>query len=55
MSKPSAPGRPAGRMPAPAHPHERAQPLPGQQPKPIEDDPQSGGTLQRILAKRAPK
>jgi uncharacterized protein (TIGR00730 family) len=37
-------------MPAPAHPHERAQPLPGQQPKPIEDDPQSGATLQRILA-----
>lgn len=37
-------------MPSPALPRERAQPLPGHKPKPVEDDPQAEGALQRILA-----
>jgi len=50
MTNHSAMGRQPSRMPRPAHPENRSQPLPGHRPKPIEDDPQAERALERILA-----
>jgi hypothetical protein len=37
------------RMPMPAHPHRRRQPLPWHQPKPVEEDPGALARVQAIL------
>jgi uncharacterized protein (TIGR00730 family) len=42
---PAAPGR----VPPPAHPHERREPLPWHQPKPSADDPDAPARLRAIL------
>ena len=39
-----------GGMPPPPHPQDRCEPLPGHQPKPVEDDPSARAALERILA-----
>jgi uncharacterized protein (TIGR00730 family) len=38
------------RIPAPAHPHRRREPLPGHQPKQAEEDPQASQRVAAILA-----
>jgi uncharacterized protein (TIGR00730 family) len=38
------------RVPSPAHPHQRREPLPWQAPKAAEDDPDAAARLQAILA-----
>jgi hypothetical protein len=45
---PSPPDRPA-RIPEPAHPHRRREPLPWHQPKPAEEDPDAPRRLKAIL------
>jgi uncharacterized protein (TIGR00730 family) len=39
----------AARVPAPAHPHERREPLPWRRPKPSEDDPDAPARVRAIL------
>lgn len=46
--KPTAP-RPRARIPAPAHPHRRREPLPWQEPKAVEDDTEARKRIQEIL------
>ncbi|MGE5745205.1 MAG: LOG family protein [Gemmatimonadota bacterium] len=43
------PAPPQARIPPPAHPHRRRVPLPWNQPKPAEDDPDAPRRLQAIL------
>ena len=40
---------PSGRVPHPAHPHRRREPLPWHQPKPAEDDPDAQRRIREIL------
>ncbi len=46
---PEAERRPHG-VPAPPHPQRRREPLPGQRPKPVEEDPEALARVQAILA-----
>ena len=46
-------GRPGGPVPAPAHARERRQPLPGHQPKPLEDDAAAPEALRDLLASKS--
>ncbi len=39
-----------GRVPAPAHPDQRREPLPWHRPKPVEEDPEARRRLEAILA-----
>jgi hypothetical protein len=46
----SAAGTAAGKIPTPAHPHQRKQPLPGHEPKSAADDPEARIRVQAIMA-----
>ena len=50
MSSKTPAKEPQPGVPAPAHPRERREPLPWQQPKTIEEDPQALAHIQAILA-----
>lgn len=49
MNTKSSATNPQPRIPAPAHPHQRHEPLPWQQPKPREEDPEALQRVQAIL------
>jgi len=49
MNTKSSTANPQPRIPAPAHPHQRREPLPWQQPKPREEDPEALRRVQAIL------
>ena len=46
----SGAGASAGKIPTPAHPHKRKQPLPGHEPKSAADDPEARRRVQAIMA-----
>lgn len=49
MSDSTKPHTPPKDIPAPAHPHKRREPLPWEQPKTIDEDPQSHQRIKAIL------
>jgi uncharacterized protein (TIGR00730 family) len=49
MKKNSSPSKNAPRVPTPAHPHRRHEPLPWHRPKPSEEDPDAPRRIQAIL------
>jgi uncharacterized protein (TIGR00730 family) len=49
MNKNPSPAKKASRVPTPAHPHRRREPLPWHRPKPSEEDPDAPHRIQAIL------